>query len=100
MYFITTDGYLGTGFLELEKWDEMFVLFRGSALYIIRPVGKHFKFLGNCYVYSYMNGEAIDLWESVVSWLSGSISGRSNQKRVYSSYFARFMILGSLQPIG
>jgi hypothetical protein len=46
MYFITTDEYLGTGFLELEKWDEIFVLFGGSALYIIRPVDKHFKFLG------------------------------------------------------
>jgi hypothetical protein len=62
--FVTESGHLGLGHPNMKRGDQICVLFGGKVLYIIRRVGMHFEFVGECYVYGYMKGEAMDLWKS------------------------------------
>lgn len=41
--------------------DEVFVLFGGQVLYVLRPVGGMYRFLGECYVHGLMDGEVLDI---------------------------------------
>jgi hypothetical protein len=39
------------------------VLFGGFTPYVLRPEGKHYYLVGECYIHSHMKGEAFDEWE-------------------------------------
>lgn len=41
--------------------DEVFVLFGGQVLYVLRDVGGTYRFLGECYVHGLMDGEVLDI---------------------------------------
>ena len=41
--------------------DEVFVLFGGQVLYVLRAVGGAYRFLGECYVHGLMDGEVLDI---------------------------------------
>ena len=64
-FFVSSQGYLGIGPSIMEPGDKLCVLFGGSTPYVIRPTSdpNEFLFLGECYTYGLMDGEAIKLWE-------------------------------------
>jgi len=41
--------------------DQVFVLLGGQVLYVLRPVGSSFRFVGECYVHGLMDGEVLDI---------------------------------------
>jgi hypothetical protein len=43
----------------VEEGDEVFVLFGGQVLYVLRPVSNYYEFIGECYVHRLMDGEAL-----------------------------------------
>jgi hypothetical protein len=72
--FITADGHLGTGTPKTRVGDEVWVLFGGRTLYIVRrskvsravAAGKANRnvevreMVGECFVKSFMDGEAVE----------------------------------------
>jgi hypothetical protein len=58
--FITDDGHMGLR-ATAHSGDEVWLLFGGRVLYILRQNGDHFTFVGGCYVHGYMHGEGIDM---------------------------------------
>ncbi|KAH6721662.1 heterokaryon incompatibility protein-domain-containing protein [Leptodontidium sp. MPI-SDFR-AT-0119] len=62
-FFRTALGYYGIGPCELENDDLIVVLFGGTTPYVLRPTSEGYKFVGECYVYGLMNGEAILMME-------------------------------------
>jgi hypothetical protein len=61
--FVTDDGHIGIG-SPGQPGDEIWILFGGSVLYIIRRMEDCFTFVGECYVHGYMHGEGMDIWKS------------------------------------
>jgi hypothetical protein len=61
--FVTDDGHIGIG-SPAQPGDEIWLLFGGRVLYIIRPMEDCFTFVGECYVHGYMHGEGMDIWKS------------------------------------
>jgi hypothetical protein len=61
--FVTDDGHIGIG-AQAQPGDEIWLLFGGRVLYILRPRHDHFTFVGECYVHGYMSGEAMEMWEA------------------------------------
>ncbi len=43
----------------VEEGDEVFMLFWGQVLYVLRPVSSHYKFIGECYVHRLMDSDAL-----------------------------------------
>lgn len=68
-------GPIGLGQYCAELGDEIFVLKGGSVLCVLRPEGvegseegrdsemQRFRFVGECYVYRLMGGEAVEMLE-------------------------------------
>jgi hypothetical protein len=61
-FLFTADGHIGVGSYQMELGDEVCVIFGCEVLCIIRPMGDHYRLIGECYVHGYMHGEAIDRW--------------------------------------
>ncbi|KAF5568732.1 het-6-heterokaryon incompatibility [Fusarium napiforme] len=60
-FIITEDGRMGLGPSDSRPGDDVTVLFGGEVLYILRPTGEHFSFVGESYIEGLMDGQAIDL---------------------------------------
>lgn len=60
--FVTDDGHVGIGSLMIPG-DEVWILFGGRVLYVLRPVGDHYVFVGECYFHGYMHGEGMEKWK-------------------------------------
>jgi hypothetical protein len=60
-FFLTENERTGIGSTETEVGDEGWLLFGGRVLYVLRPVDNHFKFIGECYVHGYIEGEGMEL---------------------------------------
>lgn len=63
--FGSKEGYLGLGPPCMAPNDRVCVLFGSRVPSIIRPSGSQgeYKFVGECYVYKLMEGEALDEWK-------------------------------------
>jgi hypothetical protein len=46
---------------SVREGDQVFVLLGGQVLYVLRPVGSAFRFVGECYVHGLMDGEVLDI---------------------------------------
>ncbi|OCK82445.1 HET-domain-containing protein [Lepidopterella palustris CBS 459.81] len=57
--FITSKGRLGLGPAAMMSGDSVCVLFGGKLPFILRPVNDHFRLVGECYLYGYMDGAAV-----------------------------------------
>ncbi|VTO88525.1 unnamed protein product [Fusarium graminearum] len=59
--FLTRDlSYIGLGPKTMEEGDIICVLFGGATPFVLRRSGECYRFIGECYVYDLMNGEAMD----------------------------------------
>ncbi|RDL39481.1 Uncharacterized protein BP5553_03821 [Venustampulla echinocandica] len=63
MFFSKHKSFLGLGPKGMQEGDILCVLFGGATPFILRPDGEQFRFVGECYVYGLMSGEAIRDWE-------------------------------------
>ncbi|KAF4610419.1 hypothetical protein G7Y89_g15700 [Cudoniella acicularis] len=59
--FWTEDGYLGLGPTDVKPGDHVCIFFGGEVLYLLRSIGIHYLFVGECYVHGLMDGEAYAL---------------------------------------
>ncbi|CZR59900.1 related to heterokaryon incompatibility protein het-6 [Phialocephala subalpina] len=57
----TWKGYFVLGPKALEAGDVICVLFGARVPFCLRPIGKRYLLVGECYVHGLMNGEAISL---------------------------------------
>ncbi len=57
----TGTGYYVLGPAALEAGDVVCVLFGGKVPFCLRPMGRSYLLVGECYVHGLMNGEAIDM---------------------------------------
>ncbi|KAK8006070.1 heterokaryon incompatibility protein-domain-containing protein [Apiospora marii] len=57
--FTTAKGYLGLGPRYMDKGDVLVVLAGMRVPAILRPIHDHYIFLGDCYVYDLMQGQAV-----------------------------------------
>lgn len=58
---ISKKGYVGLGPMPTRKGDLICVLYGCSVPVVLRKVGGHYVFIGECYVHGLMDGEALDL---------------------------------------
>ena len=59
--FVTTkDGCMGLVRKDVEVGDVVFVLLGGEVLYVLRPQGTYYLFVGECYIHGLMDGEAVE----------------------------------------
>ena len=58
------NGYMALVSHQAEEGDVLYALFGGSILYVLRPKGDRFMFVGECYVHGLMDGEAMQLLET------------------------------------
>jgi len=61
---VTSHGHVGRCPPATRVGDLVCVLFGGRVPFVIRPRGDHYRFVGECYVYGLMSGEAIDAWRA------------------------------------
>lgn len=61
--FVMNNGHMGIG-AQARPGDEIWLLFGGRVLYILRPRDNHFTFVGECYVHGYMKGEGMEMWKA------------------------------------
>lgn len=47
-----TDHSIGFGPMEIENWDEIWILEGSEVPFILRLVGKHYRLIGACYVHA------------------------------------------------
>jgi heterokaryon incompatibility protein (HET) len=59
----TEDGYMCLVSHQADVNDAIFMLFGGSVLYVLRPQGDDYVFIGECYVHGLMDGEALKFLE-------------------------------------
>ncbi|PNP51219.1 hypothetical protein THARTR1_08123 [Trichoderma harzianum] len=57
----TESGYYVLGPAVMEEGDVVCVLFGGKLPFCLRPVGKRYLLVGECYVHGLMEGEALDM---------------------------------------
>jgi hypothetical protein len=62
--FFTEDGHIGCGPSKMLAGDEVWLLFGGRVLYVLRPKDDHQQFIGECYVHGYMHGKAMEMWKA------------------------------------
>lgn len=63
--FTTSQGQIGLGPKALDANDIICVLFGGPTPYALRPLETGgYLFLGECFLYGYMDGEAIEAWKA------------------------------------
>lgn len=58
------NGALSMAANAARKGDQVFVLFGGQVLYVLRPVEGHYQFIGECYVHGLMDGEGLQNLET------------------------------------
>jgi hypothetical protein len=58
---ISDRGYIGLGPIVARKSDMICILYGCSVPVIIRKVGDHYLFIGECYVQGLMDGQALEL---------------------------------------
>lgn len=58
-FFTTRKGYIGLGPPTLQTEDNICILFGGRTPYILRPHGKSYCLIGECYIHGIMFGEAL-----------------------------------------
>ena len=58
--FSTTSGHIGLGNVTLEPGDLVCVFLGGRTPFIVRPVDRKYKFVGECYLHGIMQGEALE----------------------------------------
>ena len=46
----------------MRAGDRVVILFGGEMPFILRPEQAQFRFVGECYVYDLMNGQAVKYW--------------------------------------
>jgi hypothetical protein len=63
IFFTKHKSFLGLGPKSTQEGDILCVLFGGATPFILRSDGEQFRFVGECYVYDLMSGEAIRDWE-------------------------------------
>jgi hypothetical protein len=74
--FTTKSGFLGIGPYGHDRWspsssdytntrpgDLVVILFGSEVPFVLRPVGRFFEYVGECYVGGIMDGEFMELWE-------------------------------------
>ncbi|KAI0436531.1 heterokaryon incompatibility protein-domain-containing protein [Xylaria telfairii] len=59
----TDKAYIALGPSRTEIGDLICILFGGATPMILRPFGDTYRFIGECYVYDLMNGEAVRDWQ-------------------------------------
>lgn len=59
-FFATPKGYIGLGPSGIEHGDLICILYGCRKPVVLRPLGKHFAVVGECYVHGLMFGEAMD----------------------------------------
>jgi hypothetical protein len=64
IFFTKKMSYIGLGPSIMQQNDVLCVLFGGATPMILRPEGEQFRFVGECYVYDLMSGEAIKDWHA------------------------------------
>ena len=63
--FATDSGYIGMAPLEARRGDEVWILHGCSIPVLLRSVGgKHWQFVGECYVHGFMYGEVLQYVEA------------------------------------
>jgi hypothetical protein len=60
-FMTTTRGYAVLAPGNVQEGDVICILFRGKVPYVLRPIERYHRFLGDCYVHSTMDGEAVDM---------------------------------------
>jgi hypothetical protein len=63
-FFTTESGHMGIGSRRMQIGDEVCVLFCGETLFILRPIKKHYRLVGECYVHGLMQGEPMEQWNA------------------------------------
>ena len=58
---ISERGYIGLGPIVTRKSDMICILYGCSVPVILRKVGDHYLFIGECYVQGLMDGQALEL---------------------------------------
>jgi hypothetical protein len=57
---VTTEkGYFGMAPEQTRRGDVVCILLGGRLPVILRPVGQHWEFIGECYIHGVMQGEAM-----------------------------------------
>jgi hypothetical protein len=59
-FFVSTNGFMGLVPQNATAGDEICILFGLATPFVIRRQGGHFRFIGECFVYGLMDGEAIE----------------------------------------
>ena len=59
----TAKGYFVLGPAVLKVGDVVCVLFGGKMPFCLRPWGRHYLLVGECYVHGLMDGEAMKMLE-------------------------------------
>lgn len=62
----TKKGYYMLGPMVMKEGDVVCVLYGGKMPFVLRPWGRYFLLVGECYVHGLMKGEAINLLEQKV----------------------------------
>lgn len=58
-FFITREGYMGLGPLNIEPGDLVCILLGAQVPFVLRAVKDGHKLMGECYCHGIMNGEAV-----------------------------------------
>jgi hypothetical protein len=58
-FFLTPDLHMGLAPYNAEKGDLVYLLFGCEVPVILRSDGEDFKFIGQCYIHGFMDGEAL-----------------------------------------
>jgi hypothetical protein len=63
-FFVTKQGMLGLGPAAMNEGDVVGIVFGSSVPFLLRPSGDgvHFRLVGDCYVYEFMDGQAVEMW--------------------------------------
>jgi hypothetical protein len=63
-FFTTRTGYLGCGPFQMQPGDKVCILLGGRVPYVLRPEDGRYLLVGESYVHSVMDGEAIKDWQA------------------------------------
>ncbi|PMD46842.1 hypothetical protein L207DRAFT_377597, partial [Hyaloscypha variabilis F] len=66
--FSSKGGYVGVGDIKLENDDLVCVLFGAKMPFILRPIGKRYRLVGECYLHGIMLGEALEEGREKAQW--------------------------------
>jgi len=59
-FFMTWDGHMGLESKLAQEGETVSVLFGTQLPFLLRQMGEHYRFLGECYVYGIMKEEAME----------------------------------------